>query len=91
MRATCALQDNGPVLFTLNTSDYDLRVDDLIEAALVTYKVESVVLKVTPIPDVTVPLTVDPQTGETLTSETVAGNTGYWSEGELAVTLSVVP
>lgn len=85
MRILCVLEDSGQLLFTLNTMDSVLRKNDLIEADEVTYKVESVLFKVTVRPN-------GIQTGEEgEPSVTIPGEERSWSSGMLLVTLSVVP
>ena len=85
MKSVCILEGSGDILFTLNTEDYPLREADLIEANSVIYKVESVLLKMTVLPDAVTEGTNN--TGPV----TIPGAERSWSTGQLFVTLSIVP
>jgi hypothetical protein len=85
MRSVCVLDGTGETLFTLNTADYPLRENDHIEANSVIYKVESVLLKVTVLPDAVT------AGASGIPPATIPGKERSWSSGELFVTLSVVP
>lgn len=78
------------MLFTIDASDYFLRLNDYIEFNGVTYKVETATLHVDDIADAIVPLTVDAE-GNTLTSETLPGKDQSRPCAEILITLSVVP
>ncbi len=92
MLIRCVLDGTDQAVFTLNTNDYLYQEGSLIETDGVTYKIESILAKITIPPDgikcgVT---SVDPDTGE-LISGVLPGAERPWSTGMLHATVSVVP
>lgn len=85
MRAVCVLEGSGEPIFTLNTETYDLRENDRIKVNSVIYKVESVLLEVTVLPDAVA------SGSEGAAPVILPGAERNWSTGKFYVTLSVVP